>query len=69
MNLTLLRASAKALNFPEQKLRVVSPNDEGDLAAADGTPYEVTINMTAKPFHNCLQPGSFCMASRRYRPA
>jgi hypothetical protein len=59
MNLTLLRASAKALNFPEQKLEIVSPNDEGDLAAADGTPYEVTINMTAETVSQLLAAGFF----------
>jgi len=59
MSLTLLRASAKTLGFPEQKLEIVSANDEGELAADAGTPYEVTINMTAQTVSQLLAAGFF----------
>jgi hypothetical protein len=59
MNLGLLRASAKALGFPEQKLEIVSSNDEGNLEADAGTPYEVTINMTAQTVSQLLAAGFF----------
>jgi len=59
MNVTKLRAAAKARGFPEDKLEIFSPNAESDLAAADGTPYEVTINMTAETVSQLLAAGFF----------
>jgi hypothetical protein len=59
MTVTLLRAAAKALGFPEQKLEIVSPNDEGSLVADAGTPYQVTISMTAQTVSQLLAAGFF----------
>ena len=59
MNLTLLRRAAKDAGFPERVLAISSTNLAADQDLAAGTPYEVTISMTAETVSQLLAAGFF----------
>lgn len=59
MDVTKLRNAAKERGFTEDKLEIFSPNTAGAQGLGDGTPYEVTINMTAETVTQLLAANFF----------